>query len=127
MTRLLAILLCSALTVGAADFDPVRYVHTATGTIILWQEFRADQFPRWANTGTQRRILVACPLGTWQAADPRKRELILSKFRRFLAGDDDVSVAQVQALVDALADANVRVVLCDDPIAQLAEWGVRQP
>jgi hypothetical protein len=63
----------------------------------------------------------------WNNASPTKRNKVLTALRRFLNNDDPVSESKLQAVRTSLADANVRLVLTDDPAATLASWGLVPP
>lgn len=123
MKTILAVLLFCA-SVRAADLEPVTW-YTATSQEVYVACFWANQFPRFAES--RKHLLIACPKATWTAANPAKKTAILTAIRRFLAGDDPVSAAKMQAVRDALADAQIGFVLTNDPLAQLAAWGLRPP
>jgi len=110
------------ISAHAADIVPVTYKHTATGQDVFVACYWAKQFPRFAES--EKHLLLACLKTTWQNADPAKRNVILTAIRRFLSGDEPVTKAKIQAVRDALNDANVRFALTDDPQAQLAAWGL---
>ena len=105
----------------AADIAPVSW-YTASSQEVYVACFWADQFPRFAEV--QKHLLIACPKAKWVAADPAKKQAILTAIRRFLAGDDPVSAAKMAAVRTALNDAQIGFVLTEDPQAQLAAWGL---
>jgi hypothetical protein len=115
-------LLCAS--VRAADLEPVSW-YTATSQEVYVACFWAQQFPRFAQSA--KHLLLACPKAKWTAANPAKKQAILTAIRRFLNGDDPVSAAKMQTIRDALADAQIGFVLTDDPFAQLAAWGLKPP
>ena len=109
----------------AGDIDPVTWIHTASGAEVFVACYWASQFPRFE--GSEKHLLIACPKATWNNASPTKRNKVLTAIRRYLNNDDPVNAATLATLKDALNDANVRVVLTDDPRAQLAQWGLAAP
>lgn len=123
MKHLLAmLLLCTS--VRASDLDPATW-YTATSQEVYVACFWAQQFPRFAES--EKHLLIACPKAKWNAANPAKRQAILTAIRRFLAGDDPVNAAKMAAVRTALADAQIGFVLTNDPLAQLATWGLYPP
>jgi len=123
MKYLLAILLLCA-SVRGADLEPVSW-YTASSQEVYVACFWANQFPRFAES--QKHLLIACPKAKWNATNPAKKQAVLTAIRRFLNGDDPVSAAKMQAIRDALADAQIGFVLTNDPLAQLAAWGLSPP
>ena len=123
MKYLIAILiLCGS--VRAADMEPVSW-YTTTSQEVYVACFWANQFPRFAES--QKHLLIACPKAKWNAANPAKKQAVLTAIRRFLNSDDPVSASKMAAVRTALADASIGFVLTDDPLAQLAAWGLSRP
>jgi hypothetical protein len=119
---LLLLVLCSISE--ASELTPVVYSHTATTQEVFVACYWAQQFPRFSGA-PNNYLLLACPKATWQAANPAKKNAILTTIRRWLSGDLEVSAERVADLKTALADNNIGVALTNDPRVQLTKWGLQ--
>jgi hypothetical protein len=117
-------LISVATLARAGDIAPSTW-YAASSQEVYVACYWAAQFPRFSES--QKHLLIACPKAKWAAANPAKKNAILTAIRRFLNGDDPVSAAKVQAVRTALADANIGFALTDDPQRQLAAWGLTPP
>lgn len=115
----LSMLLC--VSCRAADLAPETY-QTAGGTPVYVACFHASQFPRFAESS--KYLLIGCPVATWAAADPAKRQTIAAAIRRFLAGTDPVSAATIAQVRALLNDNNIRFALTSTPNEDLLAAGL---
>jgi hypothetical protein len=122
--KLIAAICIFATFSRAGDLDHATW-YTAASQEVYVACYWADQFPRFAES--QKHLVIACPKAKWTAANPAKKNAILTAIRRFLNGDDPVSTAKIAAVRAALADANIGFALTDDPQEQLAAWGLAPP
>ena len=123
----LAVVLAATIASNAraADLAPVSWTHTASGTEVYVAAFWLTQFPRRAET--EKHLLIAVPKPTWQGMTDTQRTRFHGFIRNALAGDIEMSKAEVQALRDQLANNDIYLLITDDPIGTLHARGVYAP
>ena len=123
LTAIAVLALCG--TAVADDLTPVTWYDASSNAYSVACYWR-EQFPnKEPNAG--KHLLVALPQATWLSGNPSKRNKIESAIRRWLSGSESVTQASLVALSNNLNDATCRVVMTDDPLAQLAAWGLAAP
>jgi len=100
---------------------PVKYRHAATGKIWYVAAFWISQF-RGGEGG--KHVVFATRVDNWQSLPPADRESVLGWIAQGLAGTLPMTrktLDTARAMLDALS---IRVELCDDVGALLAQYGL---
>ena len=102
----------------------VTWVHTATGQDVYVTCFWIQQFSD-REALAEKHLLIAVRKTTWDDLANEKQAKIRTAINKLLAGEVRLTKEQMQIWRDALADANIKFALVDNPVAVLKAAGLR--